>query len=154
QTATEVYSVTVADPFGSTTSQDVTITIGGANDVVMIGAAEVLGQMAEDAPEQALRSQVAAGTIGFSDVDLNDEHTAAFAAAAANAMALGVFALGSVAEAPGAADGAVRWTYTLDNSAAQSLAEGQSATELYRVGIADPFGSTASQDVTITIRGT
>src|SRR5207237_4480309 len=91
--------------------------------------------------------------VGLHDVHLSDGHTAAFAAAAANATALGTFALEPVAEAPAAADGAVRWTYTLDNSAAQSLAEGQTATEVYSVTVADPFGSTASQDVTITIHG-
>ena len=52
----------------------------------------------------------------FSDVDLSDTHTAGFVAAASNATALGIFALGNVIDDATAA-GSVGWTYTLDDTA-------------------------------------
>ncbi|WP_458379094.1 VCBS domain-containing protein [Pseudomonas chlororaphis] len=94
------------------------------------------------------------GTIAFNDVDLSDTHTASFVAAPGNATALGNFALASVIEAANAANGTVNWTYTLNNAAAQSLAQGQTASETYVVTVSDGHGSSTTQNVTITITGT
>ncbi|WP_241176983.1 VCBS domain-containing protein [Pseudomonas chlororaphis] len=114
------------------------------------------GTVTEDAattPSPA-DSHSATGTIAFSDVDLSDTHTASFVAAQGNATTLGNFALASVAEAANTANGIVNWTYTLDNAAAQSLAQGQTASETYVVTISDGHGSSTTQNVTITITGT
>ncbi|QYK01163.1 retention module-containing protein [Shewanella psychrotolerans] len=46
------------------------------------------------------------------------------------------------------------WTYTLDNDAADSLAEGQSAIDTFLVTVTDEFGATDTQVVTITVLGT
>jgi len=48
------------------------------------------------------------------------------------------------------------WTYSLDNADTdtQALKEGQSVTETYSVTVDDGHGSTATQDVVITITGT
>jgi VCBS repeat-containing protein len=46
------------------------------------------------------------------------------------------------------------WTYTLDNAAADSLAEGASATETFTVTVTDEFGANDTETVTITITGT
>ncbi|WP_415260002.1 VCBS domain-containing protein [Pseudomonas chlororaphis] len=114
------------------------------------------GTVTEDAATTAspTDSHSTTGTIAFNDVDLSDTHTASFVAAPGNATALGNFALASVIEAANAANGTVNWTYTLNNAAAQALAQGQTASETYVVTISDGHGSSTTQNVTITITGT
>ncbi|WP_422370452.1 VCBS domain-containing protein [Hoeflea sp.] len=46
------------------------------------------------------------------------------------------------------------WTYQLDDGAADSLAAGESETEIFTVTVMDDFGATDTVDVTITITGT
>ncbi|MDQ1835388.1 beta strand repeat-containing protein [Massilia scottii] len=145
QVASETYTVTIDDAHGSTSTQDVVITITGSNDAVSITSAAQAGTMEEDTA-----SSIASGTVSFNDVDLTDSHVATFAANA-NATALGTFTLAAVSEADSA--GSVGWTYTLNNAAAQYLAAGQSVSETYTVTIDDAHGSTSSQDVVITITG-
>ncbi|WP_397446693.1 VCBS domain-containing protein [Pseudomonas chlororaphis] len=114
------------------------------------------GTVTEDAATTANPTDPhsATGTIAFNDVDLSDTHTASFVAAPGNATALGNFALASVIEVANAANGTVNWTYTLNNAAAQSLAQGQTASETYVVTVSDGHGSSTTQNVTITITGT
>ncbi|MGY4815714.1 VCBS domain-containing protein [Pseudomonas chlororaphis subsp. piscium] len=132
------------------------VQFAGANDSVTMSLGAQAGSVAEDAltTQSPTDSHSATGTIAFSDVDLSDTHTASFVAAQGNATALGNFALASVVEAANAANGTVNWTYTLDNAAAQSLAQGQTASETYVVTISDGHGSSTTQNVTITITGT
>ena len=132
------------------------VQFAGANDSVTMSLGAQAGTVTEDAattPSPA-DSHSATGTIAFSDVDLSDTHTASFVAAQGNATALGNFVLASVAEAADTANGTVNWTYTLDNAAAQALAQGQTASETYVVTISDGHGSSTTQNVTITITGT
>src|SRR6185295_8329343 len=117
QVATETYTVTVNDGHGSTTTQDVVITITGTNDAVLITSGPQTGSVVEDADTtpSATDSLNASGTVSFSDVDLSDTHSVSFVASLANTTSLGTFALGSVSEAPDAATGSVGWTYALTN---------------------------------------
>ncbi|WLG86308.1 VCBS domain-containing protein [Pseudomonas cucumis] len=132
------------------------VQFAGANDSVTMSLGAQAGTVTEDAnaTPSPTDSLSATGTIAFSDVDLSDTHTASFVAAGGNATALGNFALAAVTEAANAANGTVDWTYTLNNAAAQSLAQGQTATETYVVTINDGHGSSTTQNVTITITGT
>ncbi|WLI11224.1 MULTISPECIES: VCBS domain-containing protein [Pseudomonas] len=132
------------------------VQFAGANDSVTMSLGAQAGTVTEDATAtpSLTDSLSATGTIAFSDVDLSDTHTASFVAAGGNTTALGNFALASVTEAANAANGTVDWTYTLNNAAAQTLAQGQTATETYVVTINDGHGSSTTQNVTITITGT
>ncbi|WP_421666795.1 VCBS domain-containing protein [Pseudomonas chlororaphis] len=132
------------------------VQFAGANDSVTMSLGAQAGSVTEDAATtlSPTDSHSATGTIAFSDVDLSDTHTASFVAAQDNATALGNFALASVTEAADTANGTVNWTYTLDNAAAQFLAQGQTASETYVVTISDGHGSSTTQNVTITITGT
>ncbi|MBR1257192.1 VCBS domain-containing protein, partial [Bradyrhizobium sp. AUGA SZCCT0240] len=154
-TVTEVFTYTVRDPNGLTDTAQLTITITGTNDIVSITSGAQSGTVVEDAlttpnPSDSLN---ASGTISFTDVDLSDGHTASFVAAPANATSLGTFALGAVSEAANAANGSVGWSYALNNSASQYLADGQSVSETYTVTVNDGRGSTTTQNVVITITG-
>ena len=132
------------------------VTLTGTNDNATLTSATATGSVVEDSAQtpSATDSNQAVGTISFTDADLADTHTATFAAAASNTTTLGSFALGSVNEAPNAANGSVGWTYTINEAAAQYLAAGQVATEVYVVTIDDGHGSTITQNVTVTITGT
>lgn len=156
QTASESFTIQVSDNHGGFIDQTVTVTITGTNDEVQITSLAQSGTVAEDAAStaDATDTATATGTIAFSDVDLSDSHTAAFVAAVSNTTALGSFLLGTVSEPANAATGSVGWTYAIDNTAAQYLAAGQSATETYTVTVSDGHGGTATQDVTVTITGT
>jgi VCBS repeat-containing protein len=156
QTVSETYRVTVDDTHGSTAFQDVLITISGTNDIVSITSSTQAGAVVEDANTTAslTDSLSASGTVAFTDVDLSDTHAASFAAAAGNTTSLGTFTLDAVSEVANAASGSVGWSYALNNTAAQYLADGQSVNEIYRVTVDDGNGSTAFQDVLITIAGT
>ena len=83
---------------------------------------------------------MASGQLVAADVDLGD--TVVFTGSANGA--LGAFAI----------DAAGAWTYTLNTAAAQSLAAGQTTTEVFTTTATDSFGATVTQDVTLTITGT
>jgi len=155
QSVTETYTVKVDDGHGSSTTQDVSVTIHGANDGPSITSGAQGGTVTEDASTtpSPSDSQSASGTVSFTDVDLTDGHSASFVAGIGNTTHLGAFSLGSVSEAPNAADGSVGWSYVLDDTAAQSLGANESATENYVVNIADGHGGVAQQTVAVTIVG-
>jgi VCBS repeat-containing protein len=152
QTTTVTVNYGVTD--GSlTTPASVIFTITGTNDAVTITSSAQSGAVVEDAATtpSPTDSQTASGTISFTDVDLADGHTASFPP---NPTALGTFALAPVSEGANAASGSVGWTYTLNNLAAQHLVANQIVTETYVVTVNDGHGSTATQNVVITITGT
>ncbi|VVP99103.1 hypothetical protein PS934_02349 [Pseudomonas fluorescens] len=147
QIKTEVFTVTLTDDFGATVTKDVTITLTGTNDAPTVAAAEIeSGAVAEDG------TTVASGSFAFGDVDLADD--AHVASVSAPAGALGTLVANVSDESTGDAEGSVGWTYTLNNSAAQYLAAGQTKTEVFTVTLTDDFGAMVTKDVTITLTGT
>ncbi|WP_249794815.1 VCBS domain-containing protein [Bradyrhizobium monzae] len=166
QSITEIYTVTFTDDHGATVSQDVTVTINGANDAPTItsNAAAAAGTVTEDAGATLSTS----GMLAIEDLDLIDNHTAqavfksstssAHLPGFSNGTSLGTFTIdSSVTESNSDTDSGATlgWHFSLDNSNAvlQSLAQGQSITEIYTVTFTDNHGATVSQDVTVTING-
>ncbi len=126
------FAVTVTDDKGATATQNVTITITGTNDVPVITSADQSGSVTEDG------ALTASGKVTSTDVD--NGATATYSTDASSSFAID------------AATG--EWTYTLDNAAAQAMAEGESRDETFAVTVTDDKGATATQNVTITITGT
>ena len=110
-------------------------------------------------------------TITFQDLDLIDTHTATVAFTSSTSSdplpgfddntSLGDFTIdSSVAEdnSDTGTSGTLGWKFTVDNnnSIVQSLAEGQTITQVYTVTIDDGHttGGTVEQAVTVTITGT
>ncbi|WP_257170838.1 VCBS domain-containing protein, partial [Bradyrhizobium sp. SRS-191] len=166
QTITQIYTVTFTDNHGAQVSQDVTVTITGTNDAptIISNAAAAKGAVTEDSSLTLL----VGGTLAIRDVDLIDTHTAAavFKSSASSAHLPGFSdgtSLGSFTIDPSVAESAIDvdknatlgWHFSLDNSNAtlQSLAQGQSITEVYTVTFTDNHGAQVSQDVTVTING-
>ncbi|WP_263293041.1 beta strand repeat-containing protein [Pseudomonas sp. BF-R-30] len=146
QTVTETYLVTISDGQGSSVTKNVTITITGTNDAPTVTAAEIeSGAVTEDG------TTVASGSFAFGDVDLADD--AHVASVSAPSGALGTLVANVSDESTGDAAGSVSWTYTLNNNAAQYLAEGQTKTEVFTVTLTDDFGATVTKNVTITLTG-
>ncbi|MHC4052307.1 VCBS domain-containing protein [Bradyrhizobium sp. 25ACV] len=167
QTITQVYTVTFDDHHGGTVSQDVTVTITGVNDAPTItsDAAAATGAVTED--ESA--SLTADGTLAIQDLDLTDTHTAAWSFKSSSVSSdlpgfgasshIGTFSIdSSVSESStdGNNGATLGWHFTLDNNdpVLQSLAEGQTITQVYTVTLDDQHGGKISQDVTVTITGT
>lgn len=125
-TLTDTFTVSSVDG----TTQDVTITITGANDGAVIGG-DVTGSVTEDDAE----TLTTGGVLTVSDTDAGE---AAFVAG----DIAGTFGTLTVAD-----DGT--WSYSADNSqeAIQALDAGQTATDTFTVASID--GTEATIDITI-----
>ncbi|MGY4499027.1 VCBS repeat-containing protein [Bradyrhizobium sp. GM24.11] len=168
QSITEVYTVTFTDNHGAQVSQDVTITINGANDAptVTSDAAAAKGGVIEDAATPTLST---GGTLAIKDIDLIDTHTATAvfkSSSVSSALSgfdgnthIGTFTIDpSVTESSSDTDSGATlgWRFSLNDNdpTLQSLAEGQTITQIYTVTFTDNHNATVTQDVTVTITGT
>ena len=135
QSVTEVYAVTVKDGQGSTTIQNITITITGTNDIPVIS-----GETTGDRAVKEESDLTASGTLTIVDTDTGESF---FTPATAVNTLYGSYTLG--------ANGV--WSYSLNNAnpAVQALGEGVTMTDSFTAVSQD---STASKLVTITITGT
>ena len=132
QTQDLVIPVTVTDSAGGSSTQNLTITVTGRNDVATIAGA-IGGGTAEDS------KQAVTGQLSIADVDNGQAH---FLAQNATAGSYGSLSL--------AEDG--RWSYQLDNSksSVQALKTGETATDSFTITTAD--GTTRTLSVTVTGR--
>ncbi|AZC35931.1 T1SS secreted agglutinin RTX [Pseudomonas chlororaphis subsp. piscium] len=142
QTASETYVVTISDEHGSSTTQNVTITITGTNDQVQITSGVQTGDAKEDSGDYA-----ASGSITFTDADLIDTHSVTVTPGASGY--LGSFTTDPLNDSTGTGSGSLGWHFAVDNAALQFLGEGQTLTQTYDVAIGDG----AVQTVTLTITG-
>ncbi|MBS1191150.1 MAG: Type secretory pathway [Rhodocyclaceae bacterium] len=126
-TLTKTFAVQSLD---GTASQDVTITITGANDAASISGTATGGVKEDD-------TLSATGKLTVSDVDDGEAH----AKATSSTVDEGTFSVKD--------DGS--WTFDLNNDALQHLAQDATLTKTFAVQSQD---GTASQDVTVTITGT
>ncbi|MCJ8302368.1 retention module-containing protein, partial [Shewanella sp.] len=140
EVVTDLFTVTVTDEFGATQTQIITITVNGTNDAPTITSAieNATGSVTEvDDPQ----TSIATGTLTATDVD----NGAVLSWSGNDTSSYGSFVID-----PNTGE----WTYTLENSAADSLAEGEQVIESFLVTVTDEFGATDTQLVTITITGT
>ncbi len=142
QTATDVFTYTIADANGATSSTSLTITITGTNDAAVIsgttaGAVTEAGGVNNGIPG----TPTATGDLTSTDVDNPNDAWTAVSAPTASANGFGSYTL--------TADGL--WTYTLSNSnpAVQALNVGDVLIDSFTVTTVDG----TAQLVTITIDG-
>src|SRR6266446_805325 len=168
QILTQNYTITL----NSGLTQDVPVTLVGVNDIpTIVSSSSDTPVLTEDSVAANLNLS-AVGTITFLDVDLIDTHQATVALKSSTSSAhlpgftdnispIGTFALTSgpsgVSEATTDTDntGTVGWSFTLpDNDPVlQSLAEGQTITQIYTVTVTDNNGALVTKDVTVTLVG-
>ncbi len=138
----------VVDDKGATVAQTATITITGTNDapVVTSSTAAATGTVIEAGltPAGVATAGTASigGTLTATDVDHNSSTTW---------TAAGTGTYGSLTMTTGGV-----WTYTLDNTkpATQALAAGESTTDTFTATVSDGVGGTATQVITVTVKGT
>ncbi|WFP08410.1 MULTISPECIES: retention module-containing protein [Achromobacter] len=130
ETLTETFTVTTVDG----TTAEIVVTIDGTNDEPVLSG-ELTGTVTEDG------IKTANGQLSVSDVDASDTHT--YSVVGATTGTYGSFAV----------DANGKWTYTLDNDAAQALKDGDVKTETYTVQVADGNGGFDTKTVTVTING-
>ena len=118
-----VSTVTVSDGKGGTASQDVTITINGANDAAVIGNAGPNG-VTEDVGVSNGKLSVS-GQLSITDADTGEAFFSTVVISAAGN--LGTLVLGR--------DG--QYTYAVDNSLVQYLRASETRTESFTVTSAD-----------------
>ena len=131
-THVEIFTVTSKD---LSTSQQVTITITGSNDVAIVDATVVFDDILT---EDDGNDNVGNGVVTFVDADAGESGAVGYA----TSNDYGTFTV----DAGGA------WSFVLDNSkpAVQALGDGVTHVETFAVTSID---GTVSQDVTITITG-
>ncbi|MBL4829097.1 MAG: retention module-containing protein, partial [Aliivibrio sp.] len=140
QTETEQFTIVVTDSFGGQTSQLITITVTGTNDLPEITDSSVIaGSVVED---DAANLQ-ATGQLDFTDADAETGHT--WQVLGANNSPYGDFSV----------DGSGEWTFNLTNGADEVQALGVGVTQdlFYTVEVKDPQGATDTVTVKITITG-
>ncbi|WP_137889444.1 DVUA0089 family protein, partial [Pseudomonas sp. 2FE] len=119
-----------------------------------------LVERADGAPDENTGSLAVSGSIGFTDVDLSDSHSVSSTLFSTNdSLNSGAAARGSLTavlanDSTGDGSGSISWTYNVDASALDDLAEGQVLTLTYRVSVNDGHGGVTFQDVVITLNGT
>lgn len=145
EAAQDVFTYTMHDTAGATSSATLTIDITGTNDapVISSNAAAALGSATEDT------TLTATGQLTATDVDHGA--TQSWSVQGPDTGAYGSIAVDSSTG---------QWTYTLANgtdgtaSAVQSLAAGEHHDESFTIIVTDDQGATAPQTVTVTVNGT
>ncbi len=174
ETLTVTYDVTVTDNSGVNSSQPVTFTITGSNDAPVLAAdtsgtnGTGLHAITERAGKTGDAADIdsASGTLSFTDVDLDDTHTATkgdptyvwsggslTTAQIAALTAAGTLAL-TETDSTHSGTGSIGFTYSAADNTFDFLAAGQTLTVTYDVTVTDNSGVSSSQPVTFTITGT
>lgn len=166
ETLTVAYVVSIADGHGGAARQTVTFVVTGANDGVFntttVGAAA--GAIVETTGlTGAATLDGVGGLLSFTDADLRDTHTVSQGAPSFSwsagpltpAQTSALTTAGALAltrnDSTGTGAGSVAWTYTIADSAADFLAQGETLSVTYPVTVADGRGGSMVQPVMVTI---
>jgi VCBS repeat-containing protein len=178
ETLTLNYVAQVDDGHGGVVSTPITVTIHGA-DVVVIGTNDLptidttsdgFAELANLTGSEALR--LASGTIGFTDADLTDRPVAsaafssfsylnAYGVDVTSQLTAGQLAAISavdgpltVQQAPGNTNnGSASWSYGASDDAFDFLADGEILTLTYTATVDDGHGGVLTKPITVTVTG-
>ncbi len=161
------YTVQVDDGNGGTKSQDVTVTVHGAEDkpVLAVDASgpHNITERVLDTNDSTLDQT--SGTLSFTDVDLSDTHTLSQGAPTFNwvghsltntqisALTAASTLLLSETDSFGSGTGSIGFTYKAADKTFDFLADGDTLTVTYNVTVKDNLNQLSTQPVTITITG-
>ncbi len=159
-TITETYTITFTDNEGDTQTRDVDVTITGTNDVMVVGATDLVGAVTEDVAVTS-GDLTDTGTLAFDDVDLSDVHTAsaAFKTTTHGGGQLGTLTASVTTDTTGTGTGTgtggiITWDFAVATADVQFLGAGDTITETYTITFTDNEGDTQTRDVDVTITGT
>ena len=146
---TITYTVSITDDKGASSSQELVVTIDGANDkpVISTEGGENLGDVKEQGnfDDGSINNGIPSiqGQLLSTDSDTNATATWFVLQEQSN----GIYGRFEITP-----EGV--WTYTLDQDAANKLTEGETKEETFNAIVTDDTGSTAQQTVVVTISGT
>src|SRR5262249_29594092 len=130
-----------------------TLTVNGADGAptIIIGPADSAAATITDDTHST--DLVTHGTLSFKDPDATDGHSVSVAVKSGHAI--GTFLAGVLVDTTGSdpatsAAGDIGWVFAANKAHAQSLAVGETDTEVFTITLNDGNGGTASQDVAIT----
>ncbi|WP_210243716.1 calcium-binding protein [Mesorhizobium sp. B2-5-7] len=151
ETATENFTVTIADGHGGTVDQLVTVTVTGTNDAPVVAVADVTGAVTELVTPVGNLTDT--GTIAFTDVDLTDAHS--ISAVTPSGGALGSLTASVTTDSTGSGlGGVVTWNYSVAASAVEYLAATETKVETFTFNVLDGHGGSVPRTVSVTITGT
>ncbi|MGF1770741.1 VCBS domain-containing protein, partial [Vibrio wakamikoensis] len=137
------FEVTVTDDKGAVTTETLTLTINGTNDLPTFDAGGDAAGTVTEQGDGIGSDNLASGALSVTDVD---------------ADAILTFEIESEQNDFGSfsVDENGQWQFELDNEASvtQALSEGETETLNYTVSVTDEFGARSEQVVTITVIGT
>ncbi|MET3440641.1 VCBS repeat-containing protein [Variovorax paradoxus] len=150
--ATDTFSYEVKDADGGTGLATVTITITGTNDGPVITAQDLAGAVSEQvAPAGNLSDS---GVIGFSDLDLSDVHLVSATGTPVGSVLGSLTAVKNADTTGTGTGGQLTWTYTVNATAVEYLAAGQTRVESFTITVNDQHGGVVSRQIDVTITGT
>jgi VCBS repeat-containing protein len=130
-------------------------TVTGTNQAptIAVGAGDAASATITDDVHATILA--AGGTLSFKDADSADGHSVSVAVK--SGPAIGSFAAGVIADTTGSdpanVAGDILWAFAANKAHAQSLAAGESETEVFTVTLHDGQGGSTSQDVAVTVAG-
>ncbi|MDP9971727.1 VCBS repeat-containing protein [Variovorax paradoxus] len=152
ENATDTFSYEVRDADGGTGLATVTVTITGTNDGPVITAQDLAGAVSEQiAPAGTLSDS---GVIGFSDLDLSDVHLVSATGTPVGSVLGSLTAVRNADTTGTGTGGQITWTYTVDATAVEYLAAGQTRVESFTITVNDQHGGIVTRQIDVTITGT
>jgi VCBS repeat-containing protein len=168
ETLTLTYHVTIDDPAGGTAVQDVTVTILGTNQPVVITSgpeSASVSELAETTGSAVIdtTSTVPAGTLDFTDTDTGDTHTVAVSVGsetwsggstvpAATHADLAAALTTALHDSTGTGTGSVDWNFGIADQDLDFLAAGETLTVNYDIKVSDA-STEATQTVSVVVTG-
>ncbi|MGX9521253.1 VCBS domain-containing protein [Vibrio mediterranei] len=147
QIVTDVFEVKVTDSQGATSVETVTIQIEGQNDAPVV-TGDVSATYVEDngTDDTSDDSTPIEGQLVLTDYDNDDKAEVVISSGQSHNVYNGLSGELSIDK-----DG--KWSFVPKNDVLQSLAEGETETEVFTILVTDRNGATVTQDITITIEG-
>ena len=158
ETATDVFNYTTTDEHGATSSSTLTINITGTNDApVAVADTNTVTEagVADGGNTPFVDTPTASGNVLTNDTDVDHGHVLTVAAVDGDANNVGATLTGTYGSVTINSDGT--YSYTLDDStgsAADHLAQGETASDVFNYTTTDEHGATSSSTLTINITGT
>ncbi|MDP9911823.1 VCBS repeat-containing protein [Variovorax boronicumulans] len=152
ESATDTFSYEVKDADGGTGLATVTITITGSNDGPVITAQDLVGAVSEQAAPVGNLSN--SGVIGFSDLDLSDVHLVSATGTPVGSVLGSLTAVKNADTTGTGTGGQLTWTYTVNATAVEYLAAGQTRVESFTITVNDQHGGIVTRQIDVTITGT
>ncbi|TSD54720.1 tandem-95 repeat protein [Variovorax sp. KBS0712] len=152
ESATDTFSYEVKDADGGTGLATVTITITGSNDGPVITAQDLAGAVSEQAAPAGTLSD--SGIIGFSDLDLSDVHLVSATGTPVGSVLGSLTAVKNADTTGTGTGGQLTWTYTVNATAVEYLAAGQTRVESFTITVNDQHGGIVTRQIDVTITGT